>query len=58
MVTVTVNAAPLQEEVAGVTVYVAVWAEPVVFTSVPVILDPEPEEPPVIPPVTTGADQV
>jgi hypothetical protein len=58
-VTVTVNVLPVQPApVVGVTVYVAVCGDAVVLVSVPVIDDPEPATPPVIPPVTTGADQL
>ena len=59
--TVTATVKLLPEQVAeetGVTVYVAVWLVVVVFVSVPVILLPFPATPPVIPPVTDGADQL
>jgi hypothetical protein len=57
-VTVTVNVAPVQLAVEGVTVYVAVWAVLVGFVSVPVMLAPLPAAPPVRPPVTTGIPQL
>ena len=58
-VTVTVNVLPAQVPEVGVTVYVAVCAVTVAFVSVPLMLDaPLPEAPPVIPPVTVGADQL
>ena len=58
-VTVTVNVLPVQVPEVGVTVYVAVCAVVVGLFNVPVILDaPLPAAPPVIPPVTPGADQL
>ena len=55
-VTVTVNVAPTQLPVVGVTIYVAVCCAFVGLINVPVILDaPLPVPPPVIPPVTPGA---
>ena len=58
-VTVTVNGVPAQLPKVGVTVYVAVCAVFVGFIKVPVILvAPVPEAPPVIAPVTVGADQL
>ena len=59
--TVTATVKLLPEQVAeetGVTVYVAVWLVVVVFVRVPVTLLPLPARPPVIPPVTDGADQL
>src|SRR5512133_2945459 len=50
MVTVTVNVLPVQVPVCGVTVYVAVLTELVVFNSVPPILAaPLPAAPPLNP---------
>ena len=57
-VTVTVNVLPTHVPDVGVTVYVAVCAEFVGLASVPVIDDPDPATPPVIPPVTVGALQL
>src|SRR5258706_4714319 len=58
-VTVTVNVEPAQVPDVGVTVYVAVCNELVGLFNVPLILDvPLPAAPPVIPPVTAGADQL
>jgi hypothetical protein len=57
-VTVTVNVGPLQPFAIGVTVYVAVAAEPDVLVRLPLIEEPLLDTPPVIPPVTVGADHV
>ena len=58
-VTVTVKAGPVQLPDNGVTIYVAVCAEFVGLVSVPVIFAAaDPAAPPVIPPVTAGADQL
>jgi H+/Cl- antiporter ClcA len=58
-VTVTVNVLPEQLPDVGVTVYVAVCAVFVGFVKVPLMLAAfVPEAPPVIPPVTVGADQL
>src|SRR5690349_24476487 len=57
-VTVTVNALPGQVPDVGVTVYVAVCAVLVGLVNVPVIDDPDPATPPVIPPVTVGTPQL
>ena len=57
-VTVTVNVAPVHEPDVGVTVYVAVCAAFVGFVNVPVIEEPDPATPPVIPPVTVGIPQL
>jgi hypothetical protein len=57
IVTVTVKDEPVQEAVAGVTVYVACCVTVVVLVRFPVIADaPEPAAPPDILPVTAGAD--
>jgi hypothetical protein len=58
-VTVNVKGVPAHVPVVGVTVYVAVCAVFVGFVKVPVILVADvPEAPPVIAPVTVGADQL
>ena len=58
-VTVTVNGVPVQVPDVGVTVYVAVCTALVGFTSVwLMILAPVADTPPVVPPVTIGADQL
>src|SRR5215472_6415557 len=58
-VTVTVKVEPVQLPDVGVTVYVAVCAVLVGLVSVPVILAwLVPAAPPVMPPVTVGADHV
>ena len=56
-VTVTVKLVPVQLPERGVTVYTADWALFPGLTRLPVTESPEPAAPPVIPPVTTGADQ-
>ena len=57
-VAVTVKVDPAHEEAVGVTVYVAVCADPDALVRVPEILEaPDPVVPPVILPVTAGADQ-
>src|ERR1043166_1782730 len=57
-VTVTVNVAPVHEPDVGVTIYVAVCAVLVGLVNVPVIDEPDPATPPVIPPVTVGTPQL
>src|ERR1044071_1702383 len=57
-VTVTVNVDPVHEPDVGVTVYVAVCAVLVGLVNVPVIDEPDPATPPVIPPVTVGTPQL
>ena len=57
-VTVTVNGVPVQLPEVGVTVYVAVCTALVGFTNVWLIDAPVAVTPPVIPPVTTGVDQL
>jgi hypothetical protein len=58
-VTVKVKVAPGHVPDVGVTVYVAVCAVFVVLVKVPVMLvAPDPVVPPVMLPVTTGADQL
>ena len=56
-VTVNVNVGATQDPVVGVTMYVAVCGVKVGLVKVPEILEPLPLAPPVIPPVTDGADQ-
>ena len=56
-VTVTWNVAPVHVPVYGVTVYVAVATLLVVFVSVPVMVEPLPDEPP-LNPDPDGADQL
>jgi hypothetical protein len=59
MVTITVNVGPEHLPAVGVTIYVAVWDAFVGFVSVPLMFAaPAPAAPPVIPPVTAGADQL
>jgi len=56
-VTVTVNADPVQVPAVGVMVYVAVCGLFVGLVRLPEMLEAlEPDAPPVIPPVTVGAD--
>ena len=57
-VTVTVNGVPVQLAVEGVTLYVAVPAVLRAFVRVPVIVNPDPARPPVIPALIVGADQL
>lgn len=58
-VIVIVNVEPVQLPDNGVTIYVAVWVELVGFVRVAVIFVAfVPDVPPVIPPVTAGADQL
>ncbi len=57
-VTTTVKAVPIHEPDVGVTMYVAVWAVFVELVRVPVIPEPLPADPPVMPPVTEGIDQL
>ena len=57
-VTVIVNVAPVQLPETGVTVYVAVPDTLSAFTSVPVMVAPEPDVPPVIDPLTEGIPQL
>jgi hypothetical protein len=58
-VTITVKSVPIQPPEVGVTVYVAVCTEFVALVSVPFIAGAlVPAVPPVIPPVTEGANQL
>lgn len=57
-VTTTVKSGPVQPPAAGVTVYIAVCTELVLFERTSEIEVPVPPEPPVIPPVTAGAFQL